>query len=193
MALCQAKSDRVEAGTAVSGTAAAIKFTVVFYKRHRTASHLAAGGFTLVEAVVAITLIGIGVASTLGALTKFNSIADMSRNGTGACAAVMNQIDLIESDGPFNPQKTNNDGTPQIPPELQLGTHAPTAVVVYQYKDPATNNTIVIVPGTMTTTVTDLNPGTTTMYMYKAVVTVTYNYLNRSYSFSMSTIRTSDI
>jgi type II secretory pathway pseudopilin PulG len=183
----------VEAGTAVSGTAVAIKFTVVFYKRHRTASDLAVGGFTLVEAVVAITLIGIGVASTLGALTKFNSIADMSRNGTGACAAVMNQIDLIESDGPFNPQKTNNDGTPQIPPELQLGTHAPTAVVVYQYKDPATNNTIVIVPGTMTTTVTDLNPGTTTMYMYRAVVTVTYNYLNRSYSFSMSTIRTSDI
>ena len=32
-------------------------------------------GFTLVEAVVAITLIGIGVASTLGALTKFNAIA----------------------------------------------------------------------------------------------------------------------
>jgi type II secretory pathway pseudopilin PulG len=165
---------------------------VVFYKRHTAAGNFTAGGFTLVEAVVAITLIGIGVASTLGALTKFNSIADMSRNGTGACAAVMNQIDLIQSDGPFNPQKTNNDGTPQIPPELVLGTHAPADVVVYQYKDVANNN-IVIVPGTMTTTVTDLNPGTTTVYMYKAVVTVTYNYLNRAYSFSMTTVRTSDI
>jgi len=155
-----------------------------------------ASGFTLVEAVVSITLIGIGVASTLGALTKFNSIADMSRNGTGACAAVMNQIDLIQSNGPFNPQKTNNDGTVQIPPELVLdstrGGPQTKNVVVYQYKD-LSNNNIVIVPGTLTTSVTDLNPGTTTTYLYKAVVTVTYTYLNRSYSFSMSTIRTSDI
>ena len=55
--------------------------------------------------MVSITLIGIGVASTLGALTKFNSVAAISRNATGACAAVMNQIDLIQSNGPFNPQK----------------------------------------------------------------------------------------
>ena len=153
--------------------------------------HFASRGFTLVEAVVAISLLGIGVAATLGALTKFNSIADMSRNGTGACAAVMNQIDLIQSDSPFNPQKTNNDGTPQIPPELQIGTQTKN-VVIYQYKD-SSNNDIVIVPGIMTTTVTNLNPGSTTVYMYQAVVTVTYTYLNRSYSFSMSTIRTSDI
>ena len=164
---------------------------VIFYKPHTAPRRFAAGGFTLVETLVAISVIGIGVVSTLGALTKFNSIADMSRNGTGVCAAVMNQIDLIQSDGPFNPQKTNDDGTAQIPPELALGTQTK-AVVVYQYKDVANNN-VVIVPGTMTTTVTDLNPGTTTTYMYKAVVTVTYTYLNRSYSFSMSTIRTSDI
>jgi hypothetical protein len=120
----------------------------------------------------------------------------MSRNGTGACAAVMNEIDLIQSDGPFNPQKLNNDGTPQIPPELVLdanrGGPATKSVVVYQYKDLANNN-IVIVPGTLTTSVTDLNPGSTTVYLYKAVVTVTYTYLARAYSFSMSTIRTSDI
>jgi type II secretory pathway pseudopilin PulG len=164
---------------------------VIFHNHHRTYRRLAVRGFTLVEAVVSITLIGIGVATTLGALTKFNSIADMSRNGTGACAAVMNQIDLIQSDGPFNPQKTNNDGTVQIPPELQLGTQTKN-VVVYQYKD-LSNNNIVIVPGTLTTTVTDLSAGSTTVYLYKAVVTVTYTYLNRAYSFSMTTVRTSDI
>lgn len=173
------------------GTAVATESFVIFYNGHKTPSRFAKGGFTLVEAVVSITLIGIGVASTLGALTKFNSIADISRNGTGVCAAVMNQIDMIQSDSPFNPQKTNNDGTPQIPPELQLGTQTKD-VVVYQYKDLANNN-IVVVPGIMTTTVTDLNPGSTTIYMYQAVVTVTYTYLNRSYSFSMSAIRTSDI
>jgi len=166
---------------------------MIFHNHLKAPRGLRAKGFTLVEAVVATTLIGIGVVSTLGALTKLNSIADMARNGTGVCAAALNQIDLIQSDGPFNPQKTNNDGTPQIPPELVLGTHGPTDVVVYQYKDPLNNNNVVIVPGKMTTTVTDLNPGSTTIYMYKAVVTVTYTYLNRSYSFSMSTIRTSDI
>jgi prepilin-type N-terminal cleavage/methylation domain-containing protein len=171
---------------------------VIFYKCHSTRSRFAVRGFTLVEAVVAIALIGIGVASTLGALTRFNSIAATSRNATGAYRAVMNQIDLIQSDGPFNPGKFNGDGTPQIPPELALGTQTKNNVIVYQYRD-LSNNNIVVVKGTMTTTVTDLNPGSVVIYMYQAVVTLTFNYLNHNgvtlppYSFSMSTIRTSDI
>jgi len=106
----------------------------------------------------------------------------------------MNQIDLIQSDSPFNPQKTNTDGTPQIPPELQIGTQTQNNVPVYQ--DP---NTGIVVAGTMTTAVTDVSStyssGSTTfpLTMYKAVVTVSYSYLNRTYSFSMSTFRTSDI
>src|SRR5437588_12883233 len=65
---------------------------------------------------------GSGPLQAIGALIKFNSIASVSRNATGACTAVMNQIDLIQSDTPFHPQKTNPDGTAQIPPDLQLGT-----------------------------------------------------------------------
>lgn len=151
-------------------------------------------GLGLVEALVGITVLGIGVACTVGALTKFNSIASMARNATGAYTAAMNQIDLIQSDGPFNPQKTNPDGTAQVPPELQIGTQTLSNVSVYQ--DP---NTGVIVAGSMTTTVTDISStytsGSTTfpLTMYKAVVTISYTYLNRNYSFSMSTIRTSDI
>jgi prepilin-type N-terminal cleavage/methylation domain-containing protein len=151
-------------------------------------------GFTIVESIVAITVLGVGVACTVGGLTKFNSIAAMARNATGAYTAVMNQIDLIQSDGPFNPQKTNTDGSAQIPPELQLGAQTQNNVAVYQ--DP---NTGVIVAGTMTTTVTDVSStytaGSVTfpLTMYKAVVTISYTYLNRNYSFSMSTLRTSDI
>jgi type II secretory pathway pseudopilin PulG len=151
-------------------------------------------GFTIVETAVGIMVLGIGLACTVGALTKFNSIASVARNATGAYTVVMNQIDLIQSDSPFNPQKTNPDGTAQIPPELQIGTQTQNNVPVYQ--DP---NTGVIVSGTMTTTVTDISSsytsGATTfpLIMYKAVVTITYTYLNRNYSFSMSTIRTSDI
>jgi type II secretory pathway pseudopilin PulG len=154
----------------------------------------AAAAFTLVEAMVAISVLAIGVASAVGALTKFNSIASISRNATGAYAAVMNQIDLIQSDAPFNPGKTNPDGTAQIPPELQLGTQTQNNVPIYQ--DP---NTGVVVSGTMTTTVSDISStytqGSQTypVTMYQAVVTVTYTYLSRNYSFSMSTIRASDI
>jgi type II secretory pathway pseudopilin PulG len=150
--------------------------------------------FALAEVMIGISVLGIGIGSTVGALTKFNSIASISRNATGACAAVMNQIDLIQSDGPFNPQKKNPDGTAQIPPELQLGTQTQSNVPVYQ--DP---NTGAVVSGTMTTAVTDLSSQysqsgqTFTLTTYRAVVTLTYTYLNRSYSFSMTTMRTSDI
>jgi type II secretory pathway pseudopilin PulG len=153
-----------------------------------------AAAFTLVETMIAISVLGLGVASTVAALTKFNSIASISRNATGACAAVMNQIDLIESDSPFNPRTTNPDGTAQIPPELQLGVQTQNNVPVYQ--DP---NTGAVVNGTMTTTVTDVSSTYTQggqtfpLTMYRAVVTLTYTYLNRNYSFSMNTIRTSDI
>src|SRR6266481_118326 len=150
--------------------------------------------FALAEVMMGISILGIGITSTVGALTKFNSIASISRNATGAYTAVMNRIDLIQSDSPFNPQKTNPDGSAQIPPELKIGTQTQNNVSVYQ--DP---NTGVIVSGTMTTAVTDVSStytsGSTTfpLTMYKAVVTITYTYLNRNYSFSMSTIRTSDI
>ena len=153
-----------------------------------------AAALTLIETVVGISVISLGTACAVGALTRFNSLASTARNATGAYTAVMNQIDLIQSDSPFNPQKTNPDGTAQIPPELQIGTHTQNNVSIYQ--DPKTG---VIVSGTMTTTVTDISStysnGSVTfpLTMYKAVVTVNYTYMNRNYSYSMSTIRTSDI
>jgi hypothetical protein len=146
--------------------------------------------FTMTEAIVGIAIAGIGIACCLTALSMMNSIASSSRNATGAYTVVMNQIDLILSDGPFNPQKTNADGSPQIPPELQLGTRVQNNVPVY--KEPTTG---VVVSGTMTTTVADASTTFSglTLSMYRATVTVNYTYRNRSYSFSMSTIRSSDI
>jgi len=154
----------------------------------------AAAGFTLLETAVGMMVLGVSIAAIVGTMTKLNATASMARNATGAYTAVMNQIDLIYSDGPFNPQKTNTDGTAQIPSELQIGTQTQTNVPVY--KDP---NTGVVVAGTMTTTVSDISSTysngsvTSALTMYRAVVTLTYTYLNRNYSFSMSAIRTSDI
>jgi type II secretory pathway pseudopilin PulG len=182
------------------------------------AKNLAA--FTMLEAMVGIAVLGIGAASTIGALTKFNSIAAISRNATGAYTVVMNQIDSFQSMSPFNPQKTNPDGTPQIPKDLvnnpptydmTVGTHTigyaykdangvprvSNQWPVYQYKNPSTGMTVVV-NGTLTVAVTDVS-ATTAPNTYMAVVTITYNYLNHdgihqpNYSFSMTAIRTSDI
>ncbi len=144
----------------------------------------------MLECLVAVAIVGLGVACTVPALTKINSYASMSRNATGAYAAIQNEIDAILCNGPFNPQKTNSDGTVQVPPELVLGTHAEKPVAIY--KEDATR---IIVPGTLVTKVTDVSTNYYghPMYMYQATVTVNYTYLNRSYSFSMSTVRTSDI
>jgi type II secretory pathway pseudopilin PulG len=172
----------------------------------------------MLEAMVGIAVLGIGAASTIGALTKFNSIAAISRNATGAYTVVMNQIDSFKAMSPFNPQKTNPDGTPQIPKDLinspptydmTVGTHTigykdPTTGVmsnqwpVYQYKDPSTGMTVVV-KGTLTVTVTDVSDANHFPNTYMAVVTITYNYLNHDgvhqplYSYSMTAIRTSDI
>ena len=113
---------------------------MVFYKHHRATGRLTASGFTLVEAVVAISLIGVGVAATLGALTKFNSIAATSRNATGASALIMNQTDLFQSMSPFNPQPSKNQIPKDIntlPPlrptyDMTVGTH------LIGYRDSAT-------------------------------------------------------
>jgi len=147
-------------------------------------------GFTLTEAVVAIALIGITITAFTMTMSSLNQSASVTRNATGASTALQNQIDLILSDGPFNPQKVNSDGTPQIPPELTLGTHVSTNVPIY--REPTSG---IVVSGTLTTTVTDMSPVLNGIIMpiYRADVRVTYTYRNKSYSFARSTLRASDI
>jgi len=124
------------------------------------------------------------------AMTSLNQSASVARNATGAAAVIQNQIDLILSDGPFNPQKTNVDGTPQIPPELTLGTHTTSNVPIY--REPATG---IVVSGTLTTTVTDMSTTLNGIVMstYRADIQVIYSYRNKSYNLTRSTLRTSDI
>ncbi len=146
--------------------------------------------FTIAEAVVALAIIGIGIGAMVPSMTQLNREASVSRNATGADAALQNQIDLLLSDGPFNPQKTGSDGQPQIPPELVVGTHTTTNVPIY--REP---NTGIIVSGTLTTTVQDIsqNYGGLMMYMYRATVSISYTYRSRTYTKSRTTIRSSDI
>ncbi len=155
----------------------------------------------MMEVVVAVTLIGIGVTTTIAALTKFNEFASTSRNATGAYTLAMNEIDAIQSATPVDP--TNLYNATRVPLTLAglVGTvsseslttvsgritNVPTPV----YKEDGTTNAVV--SGAVTTVITDVSPTPgVAPFLYHATVTVTYAYLNRNYSFSMSTLRTSD-
>lgn len=148
----------------------------------RAPSALAAlRAFTMVEAVVAIAVIGVGVASTVGVVTKMNQFAAQSRNMTGANTILQNQVDLFQSTSPF----------PSVLP-YGLSADGVTHTIAGQwpiYREDATGNPSVT--GTLTIKITQLNaalaPNT-----YQEVVTLSYNYLNRAYSVSMTSIRASD-
>jgi hypothetical protein len=146
-----------------------------------------------------------------------NSLAASARNTTGAYQVLQNQVDLFQSISPFNPQKTNpiadpcsGQTTAQVPKDACHGsypmydmttTSAGTwrsisvdglswNVPVYQYTDPTTG-TVVVVQGTVQEQVTDLSaslPNT-----YQALFQVTYPFRGKVYTFTMSTMRTSDI
>jgi len=183
--------------TASGGMTIAFIITIIRSSLH---SPPKVAAFTFVEALVAVSLIGVGVATSLTALLKVNSIACMARNATGAQTFAQNEIDKFLSYSPFNPQKTNlSDGTSQIPKDpnnsppaydLTLGTHTYSNVPIY--KDPDNG---VVVNGTITTVISDASQSYNgnVIPLYQAVVTVSYRYLNRTYTTTASTLRVSDI
>jgi prepilin-type N-terminal cleavage/methylation domain-containing protein len=147
-------------------------------------------GFTLLEVIISCGLLAIIAGSGVAGLLRMNHNASLSRLQTGASTVAQNRIDSILSDGPFNPQKT------QVPPVLALGTQTigtadvPTIPI---YTDPKTG--VVTVMGWMTSTVADtaLTYNGTSLNLYRATVTVFYQYHGKTYSVAMQTLRTSDI
>jgi prepilin-type N-terminal cleavage/methylation domain-containing protein len=146
-------------------------------------------GFTLVEVVVALAVIGTMAAGCYGGFHSLNTYAISSRLYSEAQSVAQNQIDLILSKGPFDP--ANN----KIPTVLQIGTT--TTPNVFVYRDPVSGN--VVVAGTMTTTIADAGytmtyaGSTNNLNIRKATVTINYQYRNTNYSLSMDTFRTSDL
>jgi prepilin-type N-terminal cleavage/methylation domain-containing protein len=145
-------------------------------------------GFTLMEVVMALAVIGTMGAGAYVGFNSLNAYAVSSRLYSEAQTAAQNQIDLILSKEPFDPTKS------KIPSVLTVGTT--TTPNVFIYKDPVSGNTVVT--GTMTTTVTDTGAtmnyagATTNLNIYRATVTVSYKYRNTNYSVSMDTMRTGD-
>lgn len=151
------------------------------------------GGFTLVEVLTAVSLLALFSSGALWTLTQANSYAALSRLTTGAQMAAQNQIDLIMSKGPFNPQNLANDGTPdpQIPAELALGTHPAETVTIYSEPNGLT------VTGQRVTTVFTDNPtkvvNTRKVYVYYATVLVTFSYRGTQHQVQLNALRASDV
>jgi prepilin-type N-terminal cleavage/methylation domain-containing protein len=188
-------------------------------RRSNAAYRRVIAGFTLAECLIGLSVLGIGLASTIGALTKMNGMAATSRNTTGAYQVLANQVDMFQSLSPFNPQKTNQNPDPctgatntvQVPkdnchssyPLYDMSVTAANtwrnlsvngtdfSVPVYQYKD-TSNNTVVVVNGQLAVQVTDLTSAGLTN-TYQATFRIQYTYLNQQYTYYMSTVRTSDI
>ena len=156
-------------------------------------------GFTLVEIVIAMAVLGAMALGVYIGFSSLNSYAVSSRLYTEAQAVAQNQIDLILSKGPFDPANNkvpkmyNSDGTLCF--SLDPGTY--TKQNVFVYRDPINGG--VVVSGTMTTTISD--PGftmtfagaTTNLNIRKANVQVSYRFRNTNYVVSMDTFRTSDL
>jgi type II secretory pathway pseudopilin PulG len=174
--------------------------------------------FTIVETMVAIGVIAIGVATTMGVITKMNAFATASRNSTGASAIVGNQIDLFLSLQTFNPPypyalppylppspyKVPQFGEPLNNPaslasyDMTVGTHT------IGYKDPITgavgdqwpvyqyqdaSGRTVVVHGLLTVQVTDVS-ASATVKAYSGLVTLRYPYENRPTDFRYSVAMT---
>jgi prepilin-type N-terminal cleavage/methylation domain-containing protein len=148
-------------------------------------------GFTLIELLVATALLGLLAGSAIWCLTQANNYASIARLYTGAETAAQNQVDLILTESPFNPQAN----PAQIPLPLTLGTSAALPVTLYSEPDIAGGPPTHTVTGQMVTTVVTNNVVTQgqNLNLYSATVVVTYTYRSKVYRVQLNAMRASDV
>lgn len=147
--------------------------------------------FTLVEVLIATAVLGVLAGSAIWALVQANNYASITRLYTGAETAAQNRIDVIMTDGPFNPQST----PPEVPACLALGISAPQTVTVYAEPAGAGGQPHTIT-GQMVTTISKINvmaKGTIPLDIYSATVVVTYTYRSKNYRVQLNAMRASDV
>lgn len=157
--------------------------------KYHTSPSLRVAAFSLVEVMIACSLLAITAAATIGTLIRLNYNASLSRLQTSATTIAQERIDRILQDGPFDLRKN------QIPAVLATGTQTigsennPTIPV---YTDPDTNK--VVVYGWMTSSVTETEHpyGFSKVKVRTADVTVNYQFRGKPYSVRLSTVRSPD-
>lgn len=156
------------------------------FKSKKVSRNSAASAFALVEALVSAALVAIITVSAIGGMTVMNRIAMTNRLLTLASNVARDQVDYLQTAGPFNPQLN------QIPSALALGTQT---TIPYGYPTTSSPNFPLysdsgkpVVLGTMTTTVAS----TGTLNTYTGKVEVQFQYCNRTYSVTRNMIRSAD-
>ncbi len=147
-------------------------------------------GFTLLEVLVATSLLVLLAGSSIWALTQANNYASIARLYTGAETAAQNRIDYLLTDSPFNPQ-SGEFGTTN---EWAVGTSGIQTVTIYSEPSGANGQTHAI-NGQIVTTVTSNNVVTQSqsLNLYSATVVVTYVYRNKTYRVQLNAMRASDV
>lgn len=145
-------------------------------------------GFTLIEVVVAATILCVVALVSIQAMLLSNRWAATSRLKTNARTVVQRNIDRALT-LPFSAS--------QVPALLAI-----TSASGEVYDDDTTNNGLVevmvqtaggtvIVPGTLTRTVTAVT-NTENADIRRVTFSVAYTYRNRSHTYQMETLRTRD-
>ena len=147
-------------------------------------------GFTLLEVLIATSLLGLLAGSSIWALTQANNYASIARLYTGAETAAQSRIDYLLTDSPFNPQ-SGEFGTTN---EWAVGTSGVQTVTIYSEPAGANAQTHAI-NGQMVTTVTSNNVVTQSqsLNLYSATVVVTYVYRSKTYRVQLNAMRASDV
>jgi len=150
-------------------------------------------GFTLIEVLVAVALLGLAAGSSISALTQANNYAAAARLQTGALTAAQSRIDYLLADTPFNPQSGGFGTTNEWAP----GSATQTVTI---YTEPAgAGGETHTVTGQLTTTVTKIadpaipNAPGAELNLYSATVVVTYAYRSKNYRVQLNAIRASDV
>ena len=164
-----------------------------FAKNNSTLPLRTRAGFTLVEILVAVTLLGLLAGGSLWALAQANNYASIARLYTGAETAAQNQIDFLLSDSPFNPQ----NGEWGTKDEWKVGSTIllPAPVV---YSEPGPNGGFShSITGNLTTSVVKIinvtGPAGVDLNVYSATVVVTYSFRGKPYRVQLNAMRASDV
>ena len=142
--------------------------------------------FTLVEILIAASILAVFACTSLAALTQLNRYAAVSRLRTLALAFAQQKIDIILT--------TPWDVAGAVPTILATGTTTENNLPIDNdnfnnangLSSPFTASDLQVT-ATRTTTISSVRTR-----IINAVVTVTYSYRGRSYSVSMNTMRTTD-